>query len=156
MALMLHFQYSTLINAPIETVWNFHERSDILQLLTPPWQNVEIVRREGGLDIGAITEFKLFFGPIPVRWLARHTECDRYGLFTDEQIEGPMDSWTHRHQFSSEAGKTRLTDAIAFSLPGGELTEALLGPIVRQQLEEMFHYRHQVTQRECERNALNR
>ncbi|MDY6936205.1 MAG: SRPBCC family protein [Cyanobacteriota bacterium] len=153
---MLHFKYSTLINAPIETLWNFHERSDILQLLTPPWQNVEIVRREGGLDVGATTEFKLFFGPIPVRWLARHTECDRYDLFTDEQIDGPMESWTHRHQFSAEAGKTRLTDAIAFSLPGGELAEFFLGAIVKQQLEEMFRYRHQVTQRECERYAANR
>ncbi|MGK7879270.1 MAG: cyclase, partial [Crocosphaera sp.] len=27
---MLRFQYSSLINAPIEVVWQFHERKDIL------------------------------------------------------------------------------------------------------------------------------
>ncbi|ERT05224.1 polyketide cyclase / dehydrase and lipid transport family protein [Lyngbya aestuarii BL J] len=156
---MLHFRYSSLINAPVEDVWNFHERSDILQLLTPPWQPVEIIRREGGLDVGAITEFRLWLGPIPVQWLAVHTECDcaersgganRYRLFTDEQKQGPMESWVHRHQFSAEQGQTRLTDAISYSLPGGWLAENLLAWWVNSRLEDMFRYRHEVTKRECE------
>jgi ligand-binding SRPBCC domain-containing protein len=153
---MLHFQYSTLIDAPVEVVWNFHERQDILQKLTPPWQPVEVVRREGGLGIGAITEFKIFLGFVPVPWIARHTECEPYRLFTDEQIEGPMEHWTHRHQFVPEEGKTRLTDAIAFSIPGGEIAESLVGWFVLQRLEDMFRYRHEVTQRECENYATNR
>lgn len=150
---MIYFCYSTLINVPVEVVWNFHERADILQVLTPPWQPVEVVRREGGLDVGAITEFKIFLGLLPIRWLARHTECDRYRLFTDEQAEGPMLSWTHRHQFAEEVGGTRLTDTIAFSLPGGEITDTLFGWAILQQLEAMFQYRHRVTQHECEKNA---
>ncbi|GFE68865.1 hypothetical protein CFPU101_14750 [Chroococcus sp. FPU101] len=62
---MLRFELSSLINAPVETVWKFHERSDILQILTPPWQPVEIIRREGGLGVGAISEFRLWIGFIP-------------------------------------------------------------------------------------------
>ncbi len=50
---MLQFKHSSMINAPVETVWRFYERSDILQLLTPPWQPVQVIRREGGLDKGA-------------------------------------------------------------------------------------------------------
>ena len=69
---MMHYRKSTLIDAPVEVVWNFHERPDILERLTPPWQPVQVVRREGGLDVGAISEFRLFFGPIPVRWVAVH------------------------------------------------------------------------------------
>lgn len=147
---MLHFRYSTLINAPIEVVWKFHERSDILQILTPPWQPVEIIRRQGGLEVGAISEFQISLGPIPVKWVAVHTEYEKYLLFTDVQREGPMDSWTHRHQFSQENGKTRLTDAIAFSLPGEWLSESFLGWWVDSRLEDMFRYRHEVTKRECE------
>jgi ligand-binding SRPBCC domain-containing protein len=150
---MLHFQYSSLIDAPVESVWHFHERADILQLLTPPWQPVQVVRRQGGLEIGATSEFNIFLGPIPVRWLARHTECQPYYLFTDEQIEGPMDSWTHRHQFATEEGKTRLTDAIAFAIPGGWLSETLLGDFVKDRLTDMFRYRHEVTKQECEDRA---
>jgi ligand-binding SRPBCC domain-containing protein len=29
-----------------------------------------------------------------------------------------MAYWVHRHQFSPEAGKTRLTDGIEYGLPG--------------------------------------
>lgn len=147
---MLTFQKSTLIHAPVEVVWGFHERTDILQILTPPWQPVQIIRRRGGLDVGAITEFRLFLGPFPIRWLARHTQCEINRLFTDVQVEGPMQSWVHKHQFAQENGKTRLTDRIAFSLPGGFLIELLGGWLVQAQLEQMFRYRHEITKRECE------
>jgi ligand-binding SRPBCC domain-containing protein len=147
---MLHFQYSSLINAPVQLVWQFHERKDILDLLTPPWQPVKVIRREGGLEVGAITEFRLLLGPIPVRWLAKHIECQPNFLFTDQQVEGPMDFWVHRHQFTQENGKTRLTDSIDYEIPGGFLTEILLGWWVESRLREMFRYRHQVTKKECE------
>ncbi|MBW4495454.1 MAG: SRPBCC family protein [Oscillatoria princeps RMCB-10] len=149
---MLHFKRSVLINAPVEVVWNFHERPDILKILTPPWQPVQIVRREGGLEVGAISEFRLWLGPFPVRWVARHTACEKNRLFADEQVEGPMVSWTHRHLFAEENGQTKLTDAIDFGLPGGWLAELFLSMWVLSRLEEMFRYRHEVTKRECERD----
>lgn len=147
---MLHFKNSSIINASPEVVWKFHERPDILQILNPPWQPVQVVRREGVLNVGAITEFRLFLGPLPLTWLARHTECEKYRLFTDEQISGPFESWVHRHEFESENGKTRLTDAISFSMPGGGTVEFVSGWLLQVQLEAMFRYRHYVTKRECE------
>ncbi|MBN3870258.1 SRPBCC family protein [Nostoc sp. JL33] len=147
---MLQFKHSSVINAPPEVVWKFHERPDILQLLNPPWQPVQVVRREGGLNVGAITEFRLFLGPLPLTWLARHTECEKYRLFTDEQISGPFESWVHQHEFEPENGKTKLTDAISFSMPGGGTVEFVSGWLVQVQLEAMFRYRHYVTKRECE------
>ncbi|MCM0591594.1 MAG: SRPBCC family protein [Gloeotrichia echinulata IR180] len=147
---MRHFKHSSVINAPVEVVWKFHERPDILQLLTPPWQPVQVVRRDGGLEEGAITEFRLFLGPLPLTWLARHTEYEKYRLFTDKQISGPFESWVHRHEFVAENDKTRLTDAISFSMPGGEAVELISGWLVQVQLEAMFRYRHYITKRECE------
>lgn len=122
---MLTFKRSTLINAPIEKVWEFHERSDILEILTPPWQPVKIIRREGGLDIGAISEFRLILGFIPIRWVARHIECEKPSFFVDKQETGPMKSWLHRHQFTPENGKTRLTDEINYEIPGEQLSNFL-------------------------------
>lgn len=147
---MLNFQYSSLINAPVEVVWQFHERKDILDILTPPWQPVKVIRREGGLGIGAITEFRIVLGFIPIRWIAEHIECEPNYLFVDEQIEGPMRSWLHRHQFTPENGQTRLIDAIDYEIPGGLLAEFLLGWWVDSRLKEMFRYRHEVTKKECE------
>ncbi|WP_036483505.1 SRPBCC family protein [Myxosarcina sp. GI1] len=147
---MLHFEYSSAIDAPIEAVWQFHERQDILDILTPPWQPVTVVRHEGGLNVGAISEFRLNLGFVPIKWVAKHTECQPNCLFTDIQIEGPMQSWQHRHQFTSEGDKTILTDAIAYEIPGGWLAELLLGWWVDSRLKEMFRYRHEVTKKECE------
>lgn len=147
---MLHFQYSSLINASIEKVWQFHERQDILQILTPPWQPVKIIRREGGLDVGTISEFRISLGIIPVHWIARHIKCEPYQLFVDEQIEGPMQSWVHYHQFTAEGGQTKLTDTIDYEIPGGWLAELLLGWWVDSRLKDMFRYRHEITTKKCQ------
>ncbi len=147
---MLHFEYSSAIDAPVEVVWKFHERQDILDILTPPWQPVTVVSHEGGLSVGAISEFRLDLGLVPVKWVAKHTECQPNCLFTDIQIEGPMQFWQHRHQFISEGDKTRLTDAIDYEIPGGWLAELLLGWWVDSRLKEMFRYRHEMTKKECE------
>lgn len=146
---MGHFQYSSLIDAPVNLVWEFHERKDILQLLTPPWQPVKVIKREGGLEVGAISEFRLLIGVIPVRWVARHIECEKYKIFTDQQVTGPMEYWLHRHQFKEEDGKTRLTDSIDYQIPGGWISELLLGWWVNSRLQDMFRYRHEITQKEC-------
>ncbi|WP_040896668.1 SRPBCC family protein [Xenococcus sp. PCC 7305] len=151
---MLHFKYSSLINASVENVWRFYERPDILELLTPPWQPVKIIRREGGLGVGAISEFRINLGFIPVKWVAKHIECQPNALFIDEQIEGPMKSWTHRHQFENVKGQTKLIDAIAYELPGGWLAELLLGWWVKARLQDMFRYRHEVTKKECEETKV--
>jgi ligand-binding SRPBCC domain-containing protein len=149
---MLNFQFSSVINAPVETVWKFHERKDILDILTPPWQPVQIIRREGGLGVGAMTEFRIFLGPIPVKWVALHIECEEYHFFTDSQTEGLLQSWLHRHEFMAENGHTRLTDTIKYELPGGILAEFLLGWWVNSRLQEMFRYRHEITKKYCEYN----
>ena len=146
---MLHFEFSSLINAPVERVWQFYERKDILELLTPPWQPVTIVRREGGLGVGAVSEFRIMLLVIPVRWVARHTECEENHFFVDVQASGPMKSWEHRHEFKPENGQTRLTDSISYEIPGGQLSESILGWWVNSRLREMFRYRHQVTEEYC-------
>ncbi|PSB03370.1 SRPBCC family protein [Merismopedia glauca] len=147
---MLHFEYSSLIEAPVDIVWKFYEREDILQLLTPPWQPVEVIRHQGRLDVGAISEFKLHLGIIPITWISTHTQCEPKRLFVDKQTEGIVNYWVHRHEFISLGDQTRLIDAIAYSLPGNWLAESLIGWWVNSRLEDMFCYRHRVTQRECE------
>lgn len=150
---MLKFEYSSLIDASVKNVWQFHEREDILKLLTPPWQPVKIIRREGGLEIGATSEFVLMLAFISVPWIARHTEYEQYRLFTDEQIKGPMKSWRHQHIFTEKNGQTQLIDRIDYEIPGGWFSELILGWWVNSRLKDMFKYRHQITQKYCESKA---
>jgi ligand-binding SRPBCC domain-containing protein len=147
---MLTFSWHSLIHAPVQTLWSFHERSDVLQLLTPPWQPVRVIRREGGLAVGAMTEFQLQILFVPIRWVARHVESDPPHFFCDRQIDGPMTSWLHRHEFIAQGEDTHLIDTIDYEIPGGWLAELLLGYWVNARLRDMFRYRHQVTQAMCE------
>jgi ligand-binding SRPBCC domain-containing protein len=147
---MFTFRYSSAIQATVETVWHFHERPDAVQLLIPPWQPVKVLSRSGGLQVGAKTEFLISIGPVPVKWVAVHTECDPYRMFTDIQQEGLVESWTHRHYFVEDNGQTQLTDEIECQLPGGWLAEAMLQWWVRDRLRDMFRYRHQITRESCE------
>jgi ligand-binding SRPBCC domain-containing protein len=147
---MMHFEYSSRISAPVEVVFGFHQRADAIELLTPPEDKVQLVSREGGLEVGARVEFRIPIGPLRLRWVAHHIAYEKNRLFIDEQREGPFAAWVHAHLFSEEHGGTRLTDSIEFALPGGLVIEKLAGWAVKHKLQKMFQYRHEVTRRYCE------
>jgi ligand-binding SRPBCC domain-containing protein len=149
---MLNFSYSSFIDAPIEQVWSFHERSDILHILTPPWQPVQVVSHQGGLEVGTISEFRLLWG---VSWIDECVECERPFLFVNKQITGPMEAWTHRHKFVARGNQTYLTDSIDYQIPGGPLAEVVLKSWVDSRLRDMFSYRHSVTQQFCRSDHQN-
>jgi ligand-binding SRPBCC domain-containing protein len=129
----------------------FHERPDAIVRLRPPWQPMQVLRRQGGLEAGAEVEFRVWMGPVPVRWLARHIAFEPGRSFTDVQVHGPFRSWVHTHRFVPQGEGTLLSDEIECSLPGAPVSDWLFGWTVRLQLTAMFRYRHAVTRRFCER-----
>jgi ligand-binding SRPBCC domain-containing protein len=139
----LTFIHRSLIRASVDRVWQFHERPDAVQLLTPPWQPMQVLRKTGGLEAGSEVEFRVWMGPIPVTWLARHVACEKHRFFIDEQVRGPFRYWRHEHRFTAENGATRLTDHVEFELP-------YLGWAVPWPLRLMFRYRHKITRKYCE------
>lgn len=145
---MPRFVYSTVIPAPVEKVFAFHEQPDALERLTPPFAPVRFMRREGGIQPGAIVVLEIPIGPFRKRWVARHTEYERNRLFADVQEEGPFRRWVHHHRFEPLGpNETRLTDDVEFSLPGGALSDFLGAWLARLQLRRMFRYRHEATRR---------
>ncbi len=148
---MPEFTASSLIKAPIDRVWAFHESPKALSLLTPPAQGIRVLSHTGGIAAGArlVISVKLL-GPIRVTWRALHTLCTAPTLFVDEQESGPFAYWRHEHRFSSVDGGTQLTDFIVFRVPGGPLINWFAAPVVRFQLTALFRFRHATTQKCCE------
>jgi ligand-binding SRPBCC domain-containing protein len=109
-----------------------------------------MIRRTGGIEAGARVEIRIGI----FSWIALHTAYEKDRLFVDEQIEGPFARWVHRHEFENSAGKTCLTDRVEYQLPGGSLTNVLLGWIVQLELNRMFNHRHRVTRQICERDKI--
>ena len=82
------FDFRFTVAAPLAAVSAFHFQTGILKALTPPLMIMQ-VHRFDPLANGSIGEFTIWMGPIPVRWVAEHSEVSQTG-FIDTQIHGPM------------------------------------------------------------------
>ncbi len=137
------FHSSYRVATPHQRVAEFHRADDALRRLTPPPVFVQVHRVEP-LAEGSLAEFTMWFGPLPLRWLARHEHVDPQRGFVDCQVSGPLAEWVHTHRYEPEAGGTRLTDTIQYrheTGPRGWLTRALFNPLL---LRGMFFFRRQV------------
>jgi ligand-binding SRPBCC domain-containing protein len=93
-------------------------------------------------------------GPFMARWEAEHTDYEVGRMFRDRQVKGPFAKWVHTHRFEPDGqGGSWLIDQVDYELPLGALGRLFGGGFVRQKLERMFAYRHQVTKEACERRA---
>ncbi len=112
------FDYTFTVNAPLEVVSAFHHDTRVLKTLTPPPIFAQIHSFEP-LGEGSLADFTLWFGPLPVHWVARHSNVSVNG-FTDTQVDGPLKSWAHTHRFSAvDATTTRVHEHIEYEYADG-------------------------------------
>lgn len=147
-AMRKHYVKESKINAPAEVVFRFHESPDALRQLIPPWEKMEVAESAGSLLPGSKVVLRGHFGPIPIQWVAIHTEYDPPHLFADRQESGPFAWWYHRHRFLDDShGGTILRDEVEYQAPLGLIGSWLGGWLIRRKLNRMFTYRHETTRR---------
>ncbi len=153
----LHFVKESRINAPPEVVFDFHEQPAALTQLIPPWEKMQVVESAGSLEPGSRVVLRGHLGPLPIEWVAVHTEYEPPRLFADRQESGPFTWWYHRHRFSDDgAGGTILRDEVEYEAPLGLIGKWLGGWLIRRKLERMFAYRHETTRRFVESGERSR
>ncbi len=143
------FDYRFQVAASLDDVVEFHSRTDVLRLLTPPPLIVQ-VQRFGEMQEGMVAEFTLWLGPIPIRWRAVHRDVGREG-FTDVQQAGPAASWEHTHRFTALGESlTEIHEHIEYTHKPGwaGLASRLLFP--KPGLRLLFAYRKWTTRRMLE------
>ncbi|MBL8057816.1 MAG: SRPBCC family protein [Anaerolineales bacterium] len=144
------FEYAFEVRAPLAAVAQFHRDTRALKRLSPPPLVVQL-HRVDPLAEGAVAEFTLWLGPLPLRWTAIHTAVDPLHGFTDTQTRGPLQRWRHTHRFTAAGPQTTLvTEHIEFEHrpgPAGWLTRVLFAPL---SLRFLFAYRRWVTRRAVE------
>jgi uncharacterized protein (TIGR01777 family) len=125
------------------TVFAWHERPGALERLTPPWGEVEVVRRSGGIRDGGEVELRIRRGPSTFRWHVRHRDYEEGRQFRDEQVSGPLKSWVHTHRFLPLAGGgTRVEDEIEVEPPLGAAGAAFGPAFIRRELDRLFRFRY--------------
>lgn len=140
------FNKRTRIEASAREVFDWHARPGAFERLTPPWEQVEVEERRGGIEDGARLVMRLGRPPLQLRWVAEHDDYIDGRQFRDVQTSGPFHRWEHTHRFEP-AGDSACTleDHIEYELPLGALGEAAAGRITEARLERMFRYRHTIT-----------
>lgn len=145
------FEHAFRVRAPLARVAAFHRDTRALKRLTPPPIFVQLHRADP-LAEGAVAEFTLWFGLLPVRWRAVHSAVDEHRGFTDTQARGPLRHWRHRHAFRAlDPQATLVVDRIEYQHHGGPrgLLSRLL--FARPALHLLFAFRAWATRRALER-----
>ncbi len=140
------FTYKSRLPVPANTAFAWHARPGAFERLNPPWDPARIVEKSGGIENGSRVTLELKMGPLPVRWVAEHSDYTPGTRFKDTQLSGPFAHWEHTHQFTDNGGNCILEDRIEYKLPFGFLGKLFGGPMIRAKLENMFGYRHRITQ----------
>lgn len=148
---MARFAHRSWIDAPLESVWEFHSEIDGLTALTPgiAGLSVDSLRVPGdGTKLIEGSEIDLAVRPFPggpgQQFTSVIVDRDRNetsARFVDEMRAGPMESGRHVHRFVAVDGGTLLVDDIEY--------ETGFGPAIDRVLElgfaVAFRYRHRKT-----------
>jgi uncharacterized protein (TIGR01777 family) len=144
---MPEFSRTTRLPASAWEAFRWHARPGALERLTPPWEEVSVLDRTGGIaEPGSRVSLTTRIGPFRKRWVAEHKDFVEGRMFRDVQVEGPFSRWEHTHTFRPEAADAcTLEDRVDYALPGGWLGRTLGGGAVRRRLQRIFSYRHETT-----------
>ena len=148
------FVKESVVRAPPERVFEFHELPDALARLTPPWERARVVRAAPDLRPGsvAVVETRVL-GLFRALWVARHTLYDPPRMFEDVQERGPFRAWRHRHLISPHASGAALRDEVEYEPPLGPLGKLAAPVLIEPRLRRLFDFRHAVTREWCEQAA---
>jgi uncharacterized protein (TIGR01777 family) len=143
---MPRLRYRSQLAASADDVFAWHAREGALERLSPPWEDVRVLERSGGIrDHGRVT-LRIGAGPAHLTWVAQHGDYQEGRGFSDAQVSGPFARWEHQHAMQPlGTGGCTLEDSIDYALPLGALGHAVGGALVREKLGRMFAYRHRVT-----------
>lgn len=143
-------EHETRVKAAISTVFEWHEREGALFRLSPPWENISLIRRDEGIQVGAKCDIRLKTGPVSMVWKAEHVGYEKNSFFKDRQNKGPFAKWEHSHYFTEADGETTIKDHVEYRLPLHPLSTGVAGNFVHTKLEKMFRYRENVCRNDIE------
>jgi ligand-binding SRPBCC domain-containing protein len=134
-----------LIQADIDSIWQFFSSPDNLAAITPTYMNFRITsEKEYGIYPGQIITYKVSpLLSIPLSWMTEITHVVDKRMFVDEQRVGPYSLWHHKHLFEQTPEGILMTDIVHYQLPLYFIGDIIHYLFIKQQLHNIFDYRHE-------------
>ena len=139
------FQRMTEVQAPASELFAWHAREGAFDRLSPPWERVQVVGRQGTIRDGDSIDLEIKLGPVPVRWRAIHRDFVDGHQFCDTQEGGPFRYWKHVHRLEANGEGATLHEDISYRLPVAPFGDWFAGSTVTGKLDRLFTYRHRTT-----------
>jgi hypothetical protein len=134
----------TVINRPLEEVFDFFSKAENLDLLTPPELQFKILTPLPiQMKAGTLIDYKIKLNGIPFLWKSEISTWKVNECFVDEQLKGPYRIWHHTHSFKSIAGGTEMTDEVKYLSPGWFLEPLIQALFIKKKVESIFDFRNQ-------------
>ena len=131
-----------VVDRPREEVFRFFASADNLGVITPPELHFEITTAPPiEMKEGTRIDYRIRLYGIPMTWRTLIDRWDPPYLFQDTQLQGPYRTWIHRHEFHDLGEATRVVDRVWYRLPALGPLNAMVHPLVRKQLDQIFDYR---------------
>ncbi|NIP41470.1 MAG: SRPBCC family protein [candidate division Zixibacteria bacterium] len=151
---MPKFEQVTYIERDIQTVFDFHLDLNNLLKISPDDANLQIFHAPEKVEKGSRIGLFVKIGPITTTMETVVEVIDPPYKFVDRQVGGFFSKWVHTHLFEKVTeNKTKLTDRIEYSLPGGVFTNVVGGGIAHRKIEEMFRHRAERTKKLLEEHS---
>jgi len=138
------FDHKSEYPCSAEELYNWHSRKGALERLLPPWQNISVLARQGGIEPGGMVELRMHAGPFPYLYRARHIDNVPGKMFRDIQEKGPFSAWSHSHFFSRGEQGAQLHDQVEYTLPAQYLLPGFIKKYVQSNLQRLFDHRQEL------------
>jgi len=137
-------QTTTDLDVPVNDAFAFFSQAENLGMLTPAAMKFSIHERVPEIREGAVIEYRLRVGPVPVAWRSRIVDWRPGVRFADSQERGPYRSWYHEHLFRREGAATVMEDRVYYAPPLNVLGRLVNRFFIVPALRRIFQYRADV------------
>lgn len=135
----------TIINRPIDEVFEFFSKAENLNLLTPTFLKFKILTPLPiAMGVGTLIDYKISLNGIPFTWKTKISTWKKNEVFVDEQLRGPYKVWIHEHKFEVVDSGVKMTDTVQYLSPGWIVEPIINKLYIEKKVKEIFEFRKKV------------